>query len=103
MFDLDGTTTHSIIVSVTDAKGIVRSIKINPSLSSDFVNIETTSSETATLKVVDLLGRVILSKKIEASEGTLHTTISISNLPNGVYSVVFENNNGHSVGKFIKQ
>ncbi len=103
MVDFDGSQGLSKVVSVAIGTTVSNKMKIYPSVTKDVLNIETTSIETATLKVTDMLGRVILSKKIEASEVSLLTTLSVSALPNGVYSVVFENNSGRSVDKFIKQ
>jgi pectate lyase len=103
MFDLDGTSTYSKTVSVSQTKGVVRTLKITPSVSSDFVNIETLTNDAATLRIVDIFGRMILTKNIEASESLFSTNYSVASLPNGIYSVVLENKNGRTVGKFVKQ
>lgn len=103
MLNFDGSTTYSKTVSVTDTKGLVRSIKIAPSVSSDILNIETTSNETATLTVVDVLGRIIAIQKIAANEATVINKLDISNYPNGIYTAILSNTSGQSVGKFVKQ
>jgi asparagine N-glycosylation enzyme membrane subunit Stt3 len=103
MFDLDGTFTYSKTVSVSNTKGVMRTLKITPSVSSDFVNIETLTNEAATLSIVDIFGRLIFTKPIEASESPITTNSSVASLPNGMYSVVLENKNGRTVGKFVKQ
>jgi pectate lyase len=103
MFDLDGTFTYSKTVSVSHIKGVMRTLKITPSVSSDFVNIETLTNEPATLSIVDIFGRLIFTKSIEASESPITTNNSVASLPNGIYSVILENKNGRTVGKFVKQ
>jgi pectate lyase len=86
-------------VGVADNEGVLNNLKITPSVSSDFLTIETTSNETTTLTVVDVFGRIVMTKKITISENKL----KIANLPNGVYSVILSNSSGRSVGKFVKQ
>lgn len=103
MLDFDGSTTYSKTVSVTDTKSPIRSLKINPSVSSDFLNIETISNETAILTVVDIFGRIVMTQKIDANEAMVTNKLDISNFPNGVYTVILSNTSGQSVGKFVKQ
>ena len=101
MVDYDGTTTYSKIVSLS--KEGLSKFKIYPSVTKDILTVETTTSGASTINIVDVLGRIVSSRQIAASENTMTTEISVSNLPIGVYSVVFESANGRSAAKFIKQ
>ena len=103
MIDLDGSINYSKTVSVDNNGKNGRSLKITPSVSSDVVTIETTSSDAATLSFVDVLGRVVLTKQLNANANIVTTELSVSSLPNGVYTVVLSNITGQTVGKFAKQ
>ena len=101
MVDYDGTITYSKILTLTK-KG-ANSFKIYPSVTKDILTVETTTSGASTINIVDVLGRIVSTKQLAASDNTMTTELSVSNLPNGVYSVVFESANGRSAAKFIKQ
>lgn len=103
MLDFDGSTTYSKTVSVADIKSPVRSLKINPSVSSDFLNIETVSNEAAILTIVDVFGRIVMTQKIAANQVMAPNKLDISNFPNGVFMVILSNTSGQCVGKFAKQ
>ena len=77
-------------------------LKAYPSVSSDILTIETTANMPAVLKIVDILGRVLIVKKIESSNSILINAIAINALSNGVYSIILDNKEGHLVEKFIK-
>lgn len=103
MVDLDGRITFSKVVSLVNDAVKNRSLKIYPSVSTDFLTIETTTRTAATLSFVDLLGRVVWSKQINASEAVSTQKMSISGFPNGIYSVILTDKDGQLVGKFVKQ
>jgi pectate lyase len=103
MVDFDGKETFSKIISLKDNATIKNSLKAYPSVSDAFLTVETTSKESATLKIVDVLGRVLMTKTIEASNSILSQSITIGALPNGVYSIILENKDGRFIEKFIKQ
>ena len=108
MVDVDGRITFSKIVSLTNDGTKNHSLKIYPSVSKDFLTIETTTQTAATLTFVDLLGRVVWRKDIQpyvstASDAVLTHKLSISDFPNGLYSVILTDKDGKLVGKFVKQ
>jgi Secretion system C-terminal sorting domain len=103
MVDLDGKTTYSKIVSVSNIDRGVNKLKIYPSVVSDNLTVETTLNDAATLKIVDVLGKVVLSKTIVASNSISTDVLSIHVLPNGFYTVVIENKEIRLTEKFIKQ
>ena len=101
MVDFDGTTTYSKIQTLT--KQGANSFKIYPSVTKDILTVETITSGVSTINIIDLLGRIVATKQVEASENTMTTVLNVSNLPSGVYSVVFESAIGRSAAKFSKQ
>jgi pectate lyase len=103
MVDLDGKTTYSKIVSVSNIDRGVNKLKIYPSVVSDDLTVETTLNDVATLKIVDVLGKVVLSKTIASSNSISTDVFSIHGLPNGFYSVTIENKEIRLTEKFIKQ
>jgi hypothetical protein len=58
-------------------------------------------SETATLSIIDLMGHVMLSKKIDLSEGSTAITENISNLATGTYLTRVQFSNGSNIIKKI--
>ena len=103
MVDLDGRITFSKIVSLVTDDEKSHSLKIYPSVSPDFLTIETTTRTAATLTFVDLLGRVVWSKNITVSDALSIHKLSILAFPNGIYSVILTDKDGQLVGKFVKQ
>lgn len=77
-------------------------LKIMPSVSSDFVKIEAAFDVAATLTVVDLLGRVVMTKRLSINELQQPFELSIGHLPNGFYKMVVENAAQRQMGSFVK-
>jgi hypothetical protein len=119
MVDLDGKITFSKVVSLSNDGVKNHLLKIYPSVAHDFLTIEIgctdkaclVSTDDATLTFVDLLGRVVWSKNIcgrdkaclVSADGISIHKLSISDFPNGLYSVILRDRNGQLVGKFVKQ
>ena len=101
--DLDGkeNVSKTVVVARTGAKNEVQ--KIYPSVASDILTVETITNNAATLTVTDLTGRTVLTKDLGKVEGFSSTPLSISNLANGLYLLIFETNGVKSVQKFVKQ
>jgi pectate lyase len=102
MVDLDGKTTFSKILSLSNTDKTVNKLTIYPTTASDVLTVETTLNAAATLKIVDVLGRVLIQKQIEASGAILTNAITINGLPNGVYSLIVENKEARLIEKFVK-
>ncbi len=102
MVDLDGKITYSKILSLSSDEKTKNKLTIYPSIASDVLTVETTLNNAATLKVVDILGRVLFQKQIEASNSILTNSITINTLPIGVYSLIVENKEARLIEKFVK-
>jgi Right handed beta helix region/Secretion system C-terminal sorting domain len=100
--DFDGKETLSKIVSVNNILKSTDKIKVYPSLTNQFLTIETPFEDNATIKVIDNLGRIVLSKKIETL-GSTSTNLDVHGLTNGLYILVFETGFKQMTEKFIKQ
>jgi pectate lyase len=102
MVDLDEKITYSKILSLSNTDKAINKLTIYPSLASDVLTVETTLNAAATLKIVDVLGRVLIQNQIEASNVILTNSITINGLPNGVYSLIVENKEARLIEKFVK-
>ncbi|MBL7813368.1 MAG: DUF5018 domain-containing protein [Saprospiraceae bacterium] len=103
MVDLDGSITYSKVLSLSNDKSAIKTLKITPSVSNDMITIEIPQVETATLTVVDVLGRAVFSKKMTATDAQTAHTLSVAPFVNGLYTVVLTNGQGQWLGKFLKQ
>ncbi len=70
----------------------------------DFITIRlnnVSKSEVATLSIIDIMGNVIVSNKIDLNEGSTAVTQNLSNLANGTYLTRIQFDNGSFVIKKI--
>jgi hypothetical protein len=58
--------------------------------------------DTYTITVVDMMGRVISSDRINNQKGELIHNLNINNLPAGIYSVAVESNGTREITKLVK-
>jgi len=76
----------------------------NPIQNNFILNIISKNNNSAVLEVVDLAGKLILSKNIELEEGENNLNFSLSNeVASGVYNIVIKDENGVGQLKLIKQ
>ncbi|MCG9791663.1 LamG-like jellyroll fold domain-containing protein [Flavobacterium algicola] len=75
------------------------SIKVYPNPTSNFVIIEASTMDNATIQISDVSGRILVSKNISETANT----IDLSPLQNGVYIFRIKTQDGESVTKVIKQ
>ena len=66
------------------------------------LTIETVSNGKATLTITDVMGRVVLTKNLIDTEGSVSNQLNVASLANGLYMVVFETTAGRSVERFVK-
>ncbi len=76
---------------------------LNPNPSSDQLNIYWNElySNTTKLTIIDITGKAISSKEIPANLSTAE--FEVTNYPNGIYLIRFENGNRNGTSKFIVQ
>jgi hypothetical protein len=93
-------TTENVGVKSLDLnkEGI---IKRYPSVSNNFLTVETLTEGDARLKIINLEGQSILTRNIKAI-GLSNTVFDVSALTNGIYLLSLETINGIMVVKFAK-
>jgi Right handed beta helix region/Secretion system C-terminal sorting domain len=93
-------TTENVGVKSLDIKkeGI---IKRYPSVSNEFLTIETLTEGDAILKIINIEGQTILTKHIK-ERGLTNTVFDVHALTNGIYLLSLETVNGSMVVKFVK-
>ena len=64
----------------------------NPISSNQTVSVKLNSNEISTIQIVDLAGKVVINKTIN-SDTQIHQ-INITDLPNGLYQVIFTDIDG---------
>jgi hypothetical protein len=92
--DFDGQSNYSEIVSV---KGSDDEIKFSPNPFSDNIQIST-KQEINLIEVIDMTGKVIISKNPEANQFNLNTTELLS----GIYFIKIYNNENVILKRIIK-
>jgi hypothetical protein len=93
-------TTENVGVKSLDInkEGI---IKRYPSVSNDFLTVETLTEGDATLKIINIEGQSILTKNMKVI-GLSNTVFDIRAFANGIYLLSLETVNGIMVMKFVK-
>jgi hypothetical protein len=98
--DLDGKETVTKAVSVNFSKNT--SMKVYPNIVKDNLVVDINAVDnTSELTIVNLLGQVVQSKKLENTEGSI--SINISGLPNGFYLVRLNSKGNSMTERFEKQ
>ena len=77
----------------------VVSVYPNPTNGITNVRLNVTSSQTATLKLVNILGQVVMTKNVTLNGGDNTISIDATGFTAGVYNLVIDNGNGTAVVK----
>jgi hypothetical protein len=77
----------------------VVSVYPNPTNGITNVRLNVTSSQTATLKLVNILGQVVMTKTVALNGGDNTISIDATGFTTGVYNLVIDNGNGTAVVK----
>lgn len=97
--------SKSTISGIYPMNASIDAITIYPSPATDLVNINInlTANETLKIQVIDVAGRLIESKTVNASAGLLKQSFDVSNLPAGVFHVsVSDSKNNAFVKRIVK-
>ena len=101
MVDLDNSFKFSPITSVEygSSKEVLFSVFPNPAINELFVSLIAPKHETAELKIIDVLGRVIYHQPINLEQGFADHQISTTNFENGFYfvNVYYEDKTSESI------
>ena len=90
-------------VSVNDISSSIR-YKVFPTIVQNEVNVafDLEANETFDLSIIDMNGRTILNKSIEALSGFQVQNIDVSNLLSGTYIARLSSKNGIATSKIVK-
>lgn len=80
-------------------------IEVYPNPASDIVNLNVTAVNlmgTYTVRVVDMMGRVVSSEVVNSANGSFIHTVSVSSLPAGIYAITVETDGVTEITKIVK-
>ena len=82
---------------------VISGMKMYPNPASESVNIAFSSEESAdaVLSVMNLMGQTVYSMDVNVNEGNNMVTLSVNQLPAGVYMVNLKSNKGTTTQKLI--
>jgi pectin methylesterase-like acyl-CoA thioesterase len=99
--DNDGTGTFSKIVSINNAPNKSATLKLYPSVSQQFLTVETQTEGAATLQIRDVQGRIVMTKVLVNNDlGAIQ--VDVQGLGNGTYFLSVASNLGVVTEKFLK-
>jgi N-acetylneuraminic acid mutarotase len=99
--DNDGKVSYSKIVEVTTP--LKKSLSIFPNPVQDIIYVEVNGDdEKATIQIFDMSGRKV-REEIIVLNGTNYFSLSIKNIPKGVYSLILKKQYTTERRKFVKQ
>ena len=94
--------TNNLLESVINDVSEESDIEIVSSMNSNFISfVAAKDFNNVNLIIYDLLGRAIRSKKYGRILSNNKISISISNLPKGIYFLYFQLDKSHEVFKFV--
>jgi Secretion system C-terminal sorting domain len=99
--DFNGKTAFSKVISTKSEfrKGKTR---VYPTLVNDWVTVDLNTTKDVELIVSDVIGRVILSKKIKNTEGGNSNFLDLNGIPNGMYFISVKSDFGIETFKIQK-
>ena len=95
--DFDGMENWSPII-FADCKNDVSDIQVYPNPASDFIKVVAPISENATLRIINLEGKIIKTLSLISNQ----TLVSVRDLNAGIYMIEIEEKGSTDVIKFIK-
>ncbi len=101
MQDKSGLYTYSNIVEIKNNTESVLNIIPNPVINNEVLIKHTKAQQNASLKLIDISGKVLLTQKINA--GAVQTQLNINTLVSGVYFIMYNNNGTLQTEKLIKK
>jgi len=100
-FDLDGSSNFSKIIAIRMINKWSATLYPNPVVDTDLsVNVLSESVEQIEFSVYDMNGKLILNQQNSLEKGLNKTTIAVTNLPKGFYTLILSNNEKTEVQKF---
>lgn len=88
----------STTADIDDLKGNKSSVSVFPNPASQNININVTGNQKSSFKIINTLGEIIKTGILENN----NNNIDISDLSNGIYSIIISDNNPQQTILFIK-
>jgi len=101
MVDKQGNIAYSNVVAITLNSGISFTVYPNPVRNIMSLRVNNDKSETVTVQVIDLLGKVLTQQQAQLNAGTNTLSLNVSSLASGSYVVVIKGESQES-RHFIK-
>ena len=101
MVDKQGNIAYSNVVAITLNSGISFTVYPNPVRNIMSLRVNNDKSETVTVQVIDLLGKVLTQQQTQLNAGTNTLSLNVSSLASGSYVVVIKGESQES-RHFIK-
>ncbi|MFK7808523.1 MAG: T9SS type A sorting domain-containing protein [Saprospiraceae bacterium] len=97
-------STDPIGIQLSQSRFLVIA-NLYPNPTNDKLNLQLTATENAVeeIQLFDSFGSLKMVKRIDLIEGYNHVTLDVSELPTGVYSILFDTNGSHHPIRFVKQ
>ena len=101
--DIDGRHSYSRIASV-NCKDAMPELMVYPNPANTILNVNLNLKEDqkTTVEILDLVGKIILKKELNAQSGFNNTSLEIADIPSGVYYLTVKNNDDAIVGRQVK-
>ncbi len=77
----------------------VNSLSITPNPATDAIRVDSDEEVLNSVSIIDITGKIVLSKEMVPS----NESISVANLPNGIYIVIAKGQNKTMTSKFVKE
>lgn len=96
--------TAQPVTAVNDYSGVTN-LSVFPNPSSDRLNISFITNEVSSIecKILDMTGKLLYSKHIEADGGMVEESVNVSDFATGIYFLRIETAKGTTVEKFVKE
>lgn len=102
--DKGGKFSYSEVKSIGYKKNLTR-VAVNPVPAQKNILLSFTAAETSnyTLSIYNADGRLMLTKNVQAENGTNDNSIDVSELPSGIYQLMLSNHHELERSKFVKE
>jgi hypothetical protein len=101
MFSYQSPVFHPQVGLSTVSQNVIKTSYPNPVNDMLAVELKSESNKNLQMQVIDITGKVVLSKTIDAISGTTRTTIDTRELPEGMYIARFNGANTNGTTKFV--
>jgi hypothetical protein len=98
-------TFSATLVGIRNSTNSIKVFEVYPNPTNDILTIKSSGIENGIYKLVlrNIIGQILFSDEINATNSVIEKTISISTLANDIYFLSIENTNGVIVKKILKQ